>query len=133
MAAGMVRVLRRASSPRAAALSNPENWPNTAVTPQCQHRKRDAVRAERRGADPVVMVAARGQHGDGDHGDQRDRRVLGGEDHQGAEPDRGVGQAECQAAPARPSHTEPTCTPSEASKVWAMSAVAAYTPAAKAR
>ncbi len=33
MAAGMVRVLRRASSPRVAALSKPENWPNAAVTP----------------------------------------------------------------------------------------------------
>ncbi len=54
---------------------------------QCQHWQRDTVRAERRCADPVVMVATRGQHGDGDHRDQRDRRALGGEDHQGAEPD----------------------------------------------
>jgi hypothetical protein len=33
IAAGMVRVLCRASSPSVAALSNPENWPNAAVTP----------------------------------------------------------------------------------------------------
>jgi hypothetical protein len=50
-----------------------------------------------------VTVTSRGQHSDGDDGDQRDRRCLGGEDNQRAEPDGRVGETErqCRAGQAQ--------------------------------